>query len=369
MRIKIDGPHELLAYLPYRFGFVPRESLAVLAVLDDGPDELALGMAARLDIADVVHPEVMAIARAGLLAQLGQDPTVCAYTVLYTSETLEDVRSGITVPGRVLRDWLATFPYGDPTTTMIVTPAVFACLECAEPLCCPEEGHPVDRLQDTAVAAQMVLQGETLASSREELGCPRTTDAQRAASAARAASRETRAMRKRHPAQQQRSRDRMLKTFGEALAKAAPGGRWTPDPDLLGRFGAALADPDLRDAVVAWTVGGRPVRASSPHVMEAFEGMITGSLRSPAPEHLDAASTVLSEVVRHAPPGGAGYALAVLGWLAWWRGEGARADVLLAQCLGEDPGCTLGLLLADVLDGGVRPGWARPDAYAAPRRR
>lgn len=365
--VRLTCPEDVLAYLPYRFGFVPSASLAVLALVEPVPGRVQIGMAARLDLADLVHPEVLEGVAAALCAQLDIDAAVSAFTVVYTDTPLEEVRTGCGVAARVLQRWLDTFPYADRSMALVVTPEVFGCLECAEQPCCPSSGHPVERLRDTAVAAAMVLAGEALAPSRDALACPRDVVPERRAAATKAADRERQAMRTRPADRQARWRRRMLDSYGAALARAgAPGGSWTLDPGLLGRLGVALDDPHLRDAVVAWTLGGERVAPGPPEVLDVFTAMTLGGLEPPSREHLGAAAVVLTEVARHAAPGRAGYALAVLAWVAWWRGDGARADVLVEQSLGENRGCTLAWLLRDTLDAGVRPGWALPAATLAP---
>jgi len=161
----------------------------------------------------------------------------------------------------------------------------------------------------------------------------------------------------------------MLDTYGSGLraASAASGASeiWDPDPVMLGRLSAAFTDSDLRDAVVAWTLGGERLRPGSQAVLDTFGRLVRGGLEVPPEAHLNAGARLLTEVVRHAAPPRAGYPLAVMAWLAWWRGEGARADVLLQQCLQDDPGNSLGRLLTEALDGGVRPGWALPDPTLA----
>ncbi len=52
-------------------------------------------------------------------------------------------------------------------------------------------------------------------------------------------------------------------------------------------------------------------------------------------------------------------ALTLLGLLAWWHGDGARAAVLLERALRADPGHRLAHLLADALGAGLAPGWVR----------
>lgn len=365
--LKLDRAEDLLAYLPYRFGYVPSQSLAVLTVIEPAPGEIAVGMAARLDLADLAIPAVLPQAAAGIQAQMQRDPTVGALTVVYTDDAIVDVREGRGVAGGVLDEWLTLMPFTDRTEAFVVTPAGFACLECAHVPRCPEEGQPLARLTESALAARMVLEGESLAPSREALGCPREVDAERLAAAARAADRERRAMRKRAGDQQQRWRRRMLDLYGVALAEAmterAP---WRPDPAVPGRLGMAMADPHLRDAIVAWTVSGERGSPGSEEVLNSFGGMVTGEVDLPDLSHRQAARVVLTEIVRHAAPHRAGYALAMLGWLAWWSGEGARADVLARQCLADDPGCSLGELLSDVLHAGVRPGWVGAASCVTP---
>lgn len=365
--LKLDRAEDLLSYLPYRIGYVPTESLAMLTVLEPVPGEIVVGMAARLDLADLATPGVLPQAVAGLQAQMDQDPTIAALTVVYTDEPIAHVRAGRGVAGSVLRGWLAVMPLTHPTEAYVVTPAGFACLECAMTPCCPPLGKPLSRLTETAIAARMVLAGEALAPSREALGCPRMVDAERLAAATRAADRERRGMRRRPGDQQQRWRRRMLDLYGLALAEASTDtGRWRPDPALLGRLGAAMTEPHLRDAIVAWTVSGERCTPCSAEVTRGFGGMVTGEVGLPDQTHRQAARVVLTEIARHAAPHRAGYPVAILGWLAWWSGEGARAGVLAEQALQEDPGCSLGQLLLDVLTDGVRPGWAHSSACMTP---
>jgi hypothetical protein len=367
--LRLRCPEDVLSYLPYRFGYVPTDSLAVLALHEVAPGRSVLGLAARLDVADLARPDVLVAAVAGLCEQLGRDRTTCTFTVLYSDTTVADVRAGRGVGGRVLADWLAAFPFADPTATFLVTPTGFRCLECLQPPCCPPTGHRLERLSETEIAAWMVLAGHVLVPTREDLGCPLDATPQRRAAAAGAAHRELRSMRTRSAEQRRRWRGRMLDTYGSGLQAAsdAPGASevWDPAPVMLGKLSAALTDPDLRDAVVVWTLGGERLRPGSHAVLDAFGRLVSGGLEVPSDAHLDAGARLLTEVARHAPPRRAGYPLAVLGWLAWWRGEGARADVLLRQCLEDDPGNSLGRLLGEALDGGVRPGWALPGPTVA----
>jgi hypothetical protein len=68
---------------------------------------------------------------------------------------------------------------------------------------------------------------------------------------------------------------------------------------------------------------------------------------------------VLEAVVAHGERHRQAAALTLLGMLAWWRGDGARARILLERALADDDGYRLALLLADSLAHGVPPGWVR----------
>lgn len=367
LTLKLDRAEDLLSYLPYRFGYVPADSLALLTVIEPVPGEIAVGMAARLDLADLEIPGVLAQAAAGIQAQMRLDPTVGLLTVIYTEDAIADVRGGRGAAAALLEAWLAAMPLADRRETYVVTSTAFACLECDELPCCPDDGQPVSRLTETAVAARMVLAGEVLAPSREALACPRDVEAERLAAASRAADRERRSMRTRAGDQQQRWRRRMLDLYGRLLAEAmTQRGPWRPEPAVLGRLGVAMADPHLRDAIMAWTVSGERGRPGSDEVLSSVGGMVTGEVDLPDRTHLQAARVVLTEIVRHTMSPRAGYALAMLAWIAWWTGDGARADVLVRQCLDESPGCGLGTLLRDVLEHGLRPGWAGAHSCVTP---
>ncbi|MFV0254019.1 MAG: DUF4192 family protein [Beutenbergiaceae bacterium] len=363
-------PTEVLAYLPYRFGYAPTQSLVALAILEPEPGRWELGLAARLDLVDLADPELFALAVAGVASQMDQDPTAFSLTVVYSDAPLQQTRAGRGLAGTVLARWLSNFSYADAGATWLVAPDHFGALQPCETATADEATtqYPTAVLDQTVIAAHMVLAGQVLAGSREELACPRDCESLRRRTAARAAARERRAMAARSAVQRGRWRSRMMDSYGATLRSVSDDPEFMPEPTVLGRLAAALDDPELRDALAAWTLTGARLTPGSTAVLDAFEVVITGTGRQPATAHLNAAARVLTEMVRHCARGRAGYPLALLAWLAWWRGDGARADVLLSQCLREDPGCRLAHLLRDALDGGIRPGWARPAAVVAPVR-
>jgi len=52
----------------------------------------------------------------------------------------------------------------------------------------------------------------------------------------------------------------------------------------------------------------------------------------------------------------------LLALLAWWRGDGARAEVLLARAFESGPAYRLAHLIDDAVAQGVPPGWVRAEA-------
>ena len=71
---------------------------------------------------------------------------------------------------------------------------------------------------------------------------------------------------------------------------------------------------------------------------------------------------VLEALVGRGRAGAQAPALTLMALLAWWRGDGARARVLLDGSLDADPDYRLARLLDDALRAAIPPGWVRhPD--------
>lgn len=362
-------PEEVLAYLPYRFGYRPQQSLVTLAIVEPVPGVQQVGLAARLDLADLQRPSIFEAALAGIGYQMGQDDAVGCVSVLYTDEPLDRVRTGAGGAGQVMSRWCEQFRYADPAHAWIVTASHFGPWRVGEQgageIECPDEGYPVHLLDQTVIGAQMVLAGHALAGSRDELACPRICASTPRTIAARAASRERRRMKALPMEARQEWRERRLSDFALELAAAERGDTRQDNAATWGRLGAMLDDPLLRDVILVWSLTGHRLPVGSPEVMNTMEKMLIGNLHIPTTEHVRAIDEVVLQIVRHCARGRAGYALAMVAWMAWWRGEGARADVVLGQSLQEDSHCSLALLLRDILTAQIRPGWARPATVVA----
>jgi hypothetical protein len=84
---------------------------------------------------------------------------------------------------------------------------------------------------------------------------------------------------------------------------------------------------------------------------------------NPDDELLERGRRLLSAVARTAPEGRRAEALGMLAWMAWWAGHGARARLLAARALADQPDHRLSLLVDELLRAGVPPAWVDvPDA-------
>jgi hypothetical protein len=158
-----------------------------------------------------------------------------------------------------------------------------------------------------------------------------------------------------------------------------------PGPDAVtsatwGRLEAALHDRRTRDAVLVALVPGTcdlPERSLAGAVTPGAEDRavaralglvidpVTGVEPPPGPTALHEAA--LEQVVALGRTRAQAPALSLLALLAWWRGEGARASLLLAQALEHEPGHRLAVLLERAVDAGLPPGWVRCLAEAERR--
>jgi hypothetical protein len=279
----------------------------------------------------------------------------------------------------------------------LVAPTGFRALDCADPLCCPPGGRPLTRLQGTRVAAHMVLEGRTVAGSREErYTLPPAPDVART-QARRAAARWSDARRRLldgtgTPASGAARRDgagaqaararRELADWGAAsldlwrsavrvAAATRPGQPLALRPVDLGKLGAALADTPVRDAVLLSLAPGTEEAAlrTARRDVDAGTDAVTGTVMArivdpvqgvpPDEELTGPARRVLEAVVTHAPRSRRAPAYLLLALVAWWHGDGGLATERVSDALGVDPDYRLALLLRSAIAGGVPPGWVR----------
>jgi hypothetical protein len=357
--IRVSEPRELLAYIPYRLGYRPSASLVAVSLR--GPRR-RLGLVARVDLAELAATGSGAEVAASLAGHLEADGAADVVLVVYDDAPRAEVRAGRGPAGLALareREALAS----RVADAWLIGPTGYAGVACADDRCCPPSGRPLVELESTQVGAHMVLAGTTVEECRGDLRVRWRASAPARRTAARAASDE----RGRRRAARARS-DRT--GTADALIRSAERGMefWDhcrllvregrePGPDVLGRVLVALEDAALRDEMMLRLVAESDRQGPVEPRRVLHQLFMPGGI-APDQDVVLSARRVLESVVAHAEDRRSAPALAVLAWLAWWEGEGARAGVLVEQCLAAHPGYRLAQLLRDALARGIAPGWA-----------
>ena len=226
-------------------------------------------------------------------------------------------------------------------------------------------------LGTTEAAAWHVFHGHRYAPDREELVSESSAPTDRRRAVAEAARQHY----DRRPALPgtdlsiwHREMERRWVALVEACRGGPPTGVGSADrpsavsTDELGAVLAGLADPWVRDAALLWSGTGQPLGdAVRDNVVDAvFSGRLLPELRL-----LDGADRTLAILDAHATARWKPPVLAARAWLAWWSGEGAKANILLERTLAIDPEYSLAQLLGTALAHGIPPGWARRPGRAS----
>ncbi len=411
--LSVREPRDVLAYVPYRLGFQPHDSLVVLCLRGR---RRRLGLALRFDLPPPSAPrEHLSLLARTAAAHARRDGADSAVLVAYrdgedgrAAAVLRRVRRALSGAGIAVDD---AWHVGDGRYRSTV---------CHEPRCCPVDGRPLADLDASIVGPEMVLRGTVVGPSRDALladldpvagPAPARVEAARAARVAAPATAVARHGRRIAALRRwQRALDAAVAVAVDAAA-VGDGADAPRDPAATGATGAGaatagdaglddracgvlLAELDhvaLRDALMLTAVpGGSPAAAAlvaaepgapvPPTVAAALDavfgagtraadgsgvaGTAPGAAVEPDPVRCRAVATLLGGVVRRAGPGHRAPALALLAWLAWFEGDGARARMLCERAVADRAGYSLAELVAASLDRGVPPAWA-----AAARRR
>jgi hypothetical protein len=385
----LRSSRDLLAAVPYLLGFRPRECVVVLAVTAEG----RVGLVARTPLAglDGTGADVGTVARAA-----GRVGARLALVVLYTASPSVQARArAAAVVGALDESLDQSLDHAVDVETWMVGPEGYRGLDCTDPACCPPQGRPAADLEHGEVPAAFVVAGRAIAASEQEAHRIPPASAgvrDRVAKAAARAERVRGAARDQAPAAPGTASgpgrgDALGRWRAEAYGvwcdllrqaaaelRAGPPGDVVLPPARLGRLAVALADVPVRDAVLLSLVPGgreaadRTVGASrgpggDARDVEAATSRAIARVVDPRcgvpPDGTtaDAARLVLEQLVGgaprrwHAPP------LALLGFLAWWLGDGWLAARRVRESAGQDPAYRLAALLTGVLEAAVPPGW------------
>lgn len=310
--MRVRGPEDLLAVVPFRLGFHPTDSLVVVAL--DGPRR-RFGLTMRFDLPGASDVPAMAAYVTDLLEQhdatdvlvlaYAEDDEVAGPLVRALLSALE--RARITVPGAYRSDGSRWF-----------------CYTCDRP-CCPAEGMPYD-VSAHPLAAEHVLAGEVALPDREAVRAKTA-----AISGPSRAAMET-------------CFGRIENDIGAAPEGTGPGAElWVDDME---RFVAdwlkspRVLHPDEVARLAIWA-------SSVPDRDRAWSMMG----RADAELHRELWLQVLRRVVPPYEP-----AVACLaGFAAWLSGDGALAWCAIDRALAADPGCRPAELIRQLLEHAVSP--------------
>ena len=300
-RLRISGPADLVAVVPYLLSFHPRESLVAVLIASG-----RVVVTARLDLppvdgADQVAQEI------GWLAdrQRADEVVVIAYSA--------DADRARAILGRLMGE-LPDAPLSD---AIYVDGTRWWSVACRQG-CCPPEGRPYE-VEAHPLAAEAVFAGLGVRADRDELrqlvAGPPPDDHERLLARAAGLAAELAAA------------GPEAGDLVEATVSAALSARERPSTDTL--LGLALMCRQVLVRDRAWALMERPT----------------------APEHVQ----LWSDVVAVTPPELAAAPVCLLGVAAWINGDGALLNICLDRIAEVDPSYTLGHLLGDISDRALPP--------------
>lgn len=318
--LHINGPIDLVQAVPYLLGFHPRDSLVLI-----GLDEQALVVTARLDLADVAEPELLA----HLVTAIAQGGASSLVAAVYDSEPAGPSPAGLPWGGIVGE--LATecdragCRLGD---VLRVAGGRWWSYGCDDERCCPPEGTPLPEAPSQFAveatyagmvalpdrAALVAILTPLPAAERARL-VPLLEHEEHAAMVAIATGRQS-------------ARDRTVRRELGAQARAADRSGSAPPLTAgeVARLGAALGVIGIRDALL----------------MEIERQRLDGR-------------ELWRELARRLPGPYDAAPLFLYGWASWRAGNGALAGVAADRALTSHPGYGIARILQSMLARGVDP--------------
>lgn len=415
--IRVEGPGEILAVLPYQLGFHPRRSLVAVALRGGEID-----LVARIDLpppdqaAQAAHALIDPIAahRPSALILVGYEPTLAASALCMGVATnlCRAFRMGV-------------------RRRLVVRDGQWFDIDCSDPRCCPSVGRPLLPPSEVAAVAELVGMGVHALPDRADLGVlvEPTRDALQDAVAREVADllRPGASGVAGGAATQLRpiTRRRAIGAWSRLLREPS-----RESANDLAVAATSLLDVRVRDDVIAWLTPGAfageaetqppaswvelrsaleplppavrtSTRRSDPpsdqpvSMVAGGHGACTapGSVQGLRPDRavaagrativptdpgeqdavhraaIDRVRRALAGVAAHAPPEVAPGALTVLAAFAWWCGDGALTQLALARARRIDPGYRLAVLLSRMADLGIRvgPGGVPPRSVSGSR--
>lgn len=343
--IRLRGPADILAALPFQLGYHPDEAVVVVALAGR-----AIGLVQRLDLPP--EDEVDA-AVAALLPALVRERPSAVLLVGYESSRLP------AVPVLDALDAALEDQGIDVLDRLVVRDGRWFAPDCATG-CCPAEGTPLPSPHETPAVADFVALEMAPVPDRDALGRQLDPEPGRCAEVAAAVDLSPRSI---GPYDQAVRRLRQLSRWAVVCDVSA--GRPPLDglaPEELADLALSLRDLELRDGLIGWLCPGvLPVEALDDDLVDQLRSCLPPASWAGGPVSAERAVAGrrlqgrLVELCRMLPDEHAAPALTVLANLAWWLGDGALSRVALERALDVEPGYRLARLLGTMVDLAIRP--------------
>jgi hypothetical protein len=347
--IRLRGPADIIAVLPYHLGYRPTDSLVVVCLRGR-----RLTMVARLDLPLAVTDPWAAIEE--LVPRVQQEQPKHVVLVAFETDEGKAERVSAAMRDALLDDGV------EVVDRLVVRAGRWWSLDCTG-ACCPPEGQPVPLDEDVPAVADYVLLGRRPAANRAEL-VSRLAPAHTAGMADRCATlaAELDSALRDGGRRVVASRRASLSEWGELLDVCADSPPKPLSDESCARLAVSLRDVTLRDLVIAWTCPGTlgldvfdasvvdlADRCLPPHGEDVLQ----------APEERfrahNALTERLAELCRRVPVELSPPPLAVLASFTWWLGDGALTRVALDRALAVDADYRLARLLERMVDLAIRP--------------
>jgi Domain of unknown function (DUF4192) len=345
--IRLRGPSDILAALPYQLGYHPRDALVVVALRGR-----AIGLVQRLDLPP---PELVDDALDALLPALVREKPDAVLLVGYEPEAgasmamLDALGDAATAHGIGVLDRL------------VVRDGRWFAPDCDDE-CCPAEGTPLAGPEDTPAVADFVGLEMAAVPDRGSLAdqvapdervCREVTTAIAAAVASWESDERATAVR----------RLRWLSVWAVVCdVSAARPPLEGLSAEELAALALSLRDVALRDGLIGWVCPGTlPLDALDEDLVDQLRSSLPDQAWAVQPATRESVvagrrlSSRLAHLCRVVPELHAAPMLTVLANFTWWLGDGALTRTALERALEIEPDYRLALLLERMVDLAIRP--------------
>lgn len=364
--IRLRGPADILAALPYQLGYHPGNAVVVVAL-----SNRAVGLVQRVDLPPVDH---VSEAVAALLPALTREEADAVLLVGYEST------AGESLPAL---DALADACTGlglEVVDRLVVRGERWFAPDC-DGGCCPAEGTPMTQPADVPVVAEFVALEMAPVADRDALTRQLQPDEGRCEEVDAALTRAAADARRSAAAEGRRPRRATALTLVDGRAQTVRRLRWLAGwasvcdvagdlreagadvgADEVAALAVSLRDIGLRDGVIAWLCPGTlPLDSLDPDLLDQLRTSLprpAWASSPPTPASVIAGRRMQARLVqlcRMLPAREAAPMLTVLANFAWCLGDGALARAALERALAAEPGYRLAGLLERMVELAIRP--------------